>query len=217
MYEDLVEVIDGSVPSDRADGHAADPATAPVGSDEELVQRLVARDPAALAVLIDRYRDHVFSLHEGRFGPEVADDLTQETFLRLINYLGRPAFLRRGFKSPDALVERLSWRVGCRYLRGLKTERKRSQQYIIFPPQEPPESDAELLAKERSTITRGAITSLPPALRTVATLYYLEHKTPGEIARQTGLPLNTVDVYLHRVRKRLRNILGPYWKGKDHV
>ena len=53
-----------------------------------------------------------------------------------------------------------------------------------------------------------ALQALPDQYRVVAMLRYLHDLSYAEIAAQTGLPTNTVGVYLLRARAQLRRALA---------
>jgi RNA polymerase sigma-70 factor, ECF subfamily len=50
--------------------------------------------------------------------------------------------------------------------------------------------------------------ALPPADRTLVWLRYFEDQTQAAVARRLGVPEGTVKVRLHRVRERLRRMIG---------
>lgn len=78
---------------------------------------------------------------------------------------------------------------------------------------------AERLADERSDPARQAVASeqsrrlieavrlLPEPYRTVVVLREIQQRPHAEIARALATPLNTIKVYAHRGRKKLREVL----------
>jgi RNA polymerase sigma-70 factor, ECF subfamily len=56
--------------------------------------------------------------------------------------------------------------------------------------------------------TADLIASLPPADRRLVWLRYFEDQTQATVARRLGIPEGTVKVRLHRVRERLRRLVG---------
>jgi RNA polymerase sigma-70 factor (ECF subfamily) len=73
-----------------------------------------------------------------------------------------------------------------------------------------PHADPEegALAREQREAVQRALATLPPQYRVVAVLRYLHDLSYAEIAAQTGLPTNTVGVYLLRAREGLRKALA---------
>ncbi|SRR5579884_1966345 len=67
---------------------------------------------------------------------------------------------------------------------------------------------AGALAREQREAVQRALDALPPAYRAVAVLRYLHDLSYAEIADQTGLPTNTVGVYLLRARDQMRKALA---------
>lgn len=64
-------------------------------SDQELVARAQRRDRESLAVLYERYYDRIYRFALARLGnPADAEDLTQETFLKMVDKL--PTFRWQG-------------------------------------------------------------------------------------------------------------------------
>jgi RNA polymerase sigma-70 factor (ECF subfamily) len=68
--------------------------------------------------------------------------------------------------------------------------------------------EAGALVRERREAVQRALQTLPDQYRMVAVLRYLHDLSYAEIAAQTGLPTNTVGVYLLRARAQLRRALA---------
>ena len=66
----------------------------------------------------------------------------------------------------------------------------------------------KLLADERDLRVRRAIQSLEAPYREAIVLHYLEHMSLDEIAEVTGRRRNTIEVRLHRARKKLEILLA---------
>jgi RNA polymerase sigma-70 factor (ECF subfamily) len=64
------------------------------------------------------------------------------------------------------------------------------------------------LAREQHEAVQRALDALPPQYRAVAVLRYLDDQSYAEIAAETGLPTNTVGVYLLRARDQMRKALA---------
>ncbi|MDB5289009.1 MAG: polymerase sigma-70 factor [Phycisphaerales bacterium] len=69
-------------------------------------------------------------------------------------------------------------------------------------------ADAGLVEDETSGRVRSAVAALPPRDREVIVLYYLEERPVAEISELIGITTNTVDVRLHRARRKLKDLLG---------
>lgn len=64
------------------------------------------------------------------------------------------------------------------------------------------------IEREATDAMRDGIRQLPPSLREVTVLCYLESLQPAEISELLNLRLNTVEVRLHRARQRLKASLN---------
>jgi RNA polymerase sigma factor (sigma-70 family) len=217
MFDEL------SVPQEIPEPTAGDAGpletTVAVAEDQELLLRLRAGDPTALDEVMKRHRRDVAAFFfPGRVRTrEIAQDLAQETFLRVADYMTGPAFLRRDCTSVKNVVMRIAWCVYSQHVEDDKAERKFYAAFTIFPVDDPPWSDAEAAAKELDNITREAIEALPRKLRVVAKLFFLRGRTEGQIAAILHTTIGTVYGDVRRARKRLIETLRPYWKGKTHV
>jgi len=77
------------------------------------------------------------------------------------------------------------------------------------PPEEPKTADEDCLAgEERTERVRHAINALESRYREATVLFYLDELTVDEIAQLTNTRRNTVEVRLHRARRRLAEHLA---------
>ena len=68
--------------------------------------------------------------------------------------------------------------------------------------------EAQLLARERATAVASVIESLSLNQRTVFLMRFSEEMELSEIARATGMTLNTVKTHLHRAVRAVRERVG---------
>jgi RNA polymerase sigma-70 factor, ECF subfamily len=179
-------------------------------SDEVLLARICGRDEAALALLYTRYADVVYGLAFRIVRQsEVAEEVTQETFLRVWRsahtFQGNPS----GFRS---WLFRIARNLS---LDQLRRQAARPRTVTITP--EPTDDHAPLdtLADETCDVAaqatarclrdqmRRALLTLPPEQRHVLELAYFGGLTHREIAAQTGEPLGTIKT---RLRLGLRKL-----------
>lgn len=73
--------------------------------------------------------------------------------------------------------------------------------------------DEILLGEEARRALERALATLPPAQRAVFEMREVEQRTTEEVAEKLGMPEATVRVYVHRARLKLREALGPLFKG----
>ena len=70
-----------------------------------------------------------------------------------------------------------------------------------------PAADVTSIAGETSQRIRDAIKKLKSGERELIVLHYLEERPIAELSKLLGISRNTVDVRLHRARKRLKGFL----------
>ena len=153
-------------------------------------------DSAEAARLVERYGQAVYRLAYARTGSrEDAEDVTQETFLRLVradpvlqDENHRRAWLLRVAANSAGDLTRSPWRKRRRPLEEAEA--------LSTPPPEPPEDGA-----------LAAVLALPERYRTVVHLYYYEDYSAAEIAKLLGMREGTVHTRLSRARAMLRETL----------
>lgn len=176
---------------------------AAVMSDEALVERLHDRDVRALETLYDRHARALFSLAMKMLAePEVAEEIVQETFLKL--WL-QPA----SYASERGRL--VSWLLGIAHhraidrLRRLRLERRYSTDYRLVEPLVDRDDPADrLLAALRSEAVRRAVSMLPEPQRVAIELAYVRGMTQVEIAEAVGEPLGTIKTRLRLAMQKLR-------------
>lgn len=166
-------------------------------TDNETVRRVLDGDTEAFGVLVERYSGMVYSLAARVLRDDAAaEDCTQEAFVRAFERL-------KGFRGESAFgtwVGRIAYHRAVELLRRRPTrtvEAERSAELAAAP--EP--------ADERIAALRRALESLSPEERTLVTLFYDEEYPVAEIARILRLSESNVKVRLHRVRRRLRELI----------
>lgn len=160
----------------------------------------------------ERYRASIYRYVLRLVGDEDrADDLTQETFLRVHRSLGN-------LEDVGAL-EAWLYRIATNVCYGAFRQPKvRGPALPVLSLGEGPEDavaedgalrpDQLLEQNEMSDCVQRFLTALPPAHRQVLLLHDLQGFTDPEIAQLLGLSLNNVKIRLHRARARLRAALA---------
>ena len=169
--------------------------------DASLVERTLAGEREAFALLLERHAERVYSLCYALLRhPQDAEDACQETFLRAYRALGR--FDRRyGFAgwllkiAANHCRDRLRRR---RRLPGLERLNGRGES-IASPPADPARHRRDALLNA----VRRALDLLPPVYREVFHLYHREGLSYAEMAEVLGRPVGTIKTQLHRARRRL--------------
>lgn len=138
-----------------------------------------------------------------------ADDLIQETFLRIQKNLSS---LRDSSKM-SSWIFRIAYHLCQDHFRQLKAAQKKEsidEEKIetleeVFVQEEPVQKDLE--RREMGQCVQNQIDLLPQSLRAVLVLFDLMELNHQEIAETLGITIENVKVRLHRARKKLKSIL----------
>jgi len=190
--------------------HASDP------TDLSLLQRIAARDTAALAELYDRHSRLVFGLilRIVRDRGE-AEDILQETFVRVWN---RAEIYDARIGGP------LPWIVRVARNRALDRLRARKVRALVDAPAPATETavvepapdtaiqspEAAVLEAERRRRLTDALAGLPVEQRRLIEAAFFEGYTHTELSQRFGLPLGTV-------KTRIRAGMIAMRQGLEHA
>jgi len=160
----------------------------------------------------ERYRASIHRYISRLVGDaSIADDLTQETFLRVHQHLGK----LKDAGAVEAWLYRIATNV-C-YDRFRKPEHRQPPSPLVNPDEDVDDGMAEedalrpdqlLEQREMSDCVLRFLVELPAAHREVLLLHDLQGYTDPEIAQMLGLSLQNVKIRLHRARVRLRAALA---------
>lgn len=135
------------------------------------------------------------------FDEHRVDDLVQETWLAAVRH---PPRAGRGLRSWLARV----LHNAARQLARAEGRRARRERAVARP-----EACAEPAERTRERIV-DAVLSLPEPYRTTVMLRFFENLPPREVARRTGVPVETARTRLRRALARLRTQLGEEADGR---
>lgn len=176
-------------------------------SDRELVLKFRAGATTMFEVLVRRYEAPLYRFFRRHsVSPSAADDLFQETCLRVYQGIG-------GF---DAAREFRPWlyTVALNCLRRGIARRGPHVPSPADPPPDPPARDpapAEIAqAGELAERVRLAVQELPDGPREVFLLYQYQGLSYAEIAESVQRPLGTVKSQMHTALEQLRRSLSAY-------
>ena len=172
---------------------------------------------AAFRELIRRYERPVFTIiYRMVRDREVAEDLAQDTFVKVLNHIDR---YRPEFKFSSWLFK-IANNLTIDHLR----KRQLDTVSIDGSPHAASAAEAEatsldvqsrgespldeMEARELGTAIEQAIARLRPEYRACIVLRHVEGRSYEEIAATLDLPLGTVKTYIHRARHELRDMLG---------
>jgi RNA polymerase sigma-70 factor, ECF subfamily len=191
-------------------------------TDQEVVLLAKRGDESAYRELVRRYERPVFSLvYRMVRNRELAEDLSQETFIKVLNALEsyRPEFKFSSwvFKiANNAAIDHLRRReLDTLSLEGSPhAETPQMVEATALQIGERGETALEAVAnKELGGEIEQAIARLRPEYRTCILLRHVEGRAYEEISEILGLPLGTVKTYIHRARNELRIALAHLKEG----
>ena len=188
-------------------------------SDAILMQRIVARDQEAFAILFARYQAQVTeNLRWITRDPVVADDLTQEVFLRVWNradqWSGQGSF--RGW------LFRIARNLSLNQLRSQSRRREQPLEMPSLYDEEDEEQpvpgwmidqaalgpDVQLEHAEQRRILQALIDALPEEKREIFQMVYEDEVALREVAERLAIPEGTVKSRLFHARKQLAEAWG---------
>lgn len=138
--------------------------------------------------------------------PHVAEDLVQETYLRV---LARPRRLRNS--DSFAYLARTLRNVTMDHRRAEQTRERPSHatEEVVDPPDHRSTGDPVLAALAGEVY--GAVSGLPEHHREVVAAVDMAGMSYGQAAHSLGIPIGSVMSRLHRARDRLADVLGDDW------
>jgi RNA polymerase sigma-70 factor (ECF subfamily) len=172
------------------------------------VRAALAGDAGAQQAIYDRYAGRLFTLAFYMLGSRAAaEDALQSIFLKAFAALDR-------FNAKSALSTWL-WRIALNHCND-ELKRKRAETVPLetilgsgddVSPGPSPERQFE--ARQTETVVGRALMELPPKLRSVVVLRYVENLSYDEIAAALGTSVGTVSSRLSRALAELERILRP--------
>ena len=179
-----------------------------IEEERSVVARVVAGHTEEFVVLVKRYQEMVYALMCRQVGDRsIAEDLTQETFLRA--YTSLCSF--RGESSFGSWITRIALNQSHDYF-----DSKRHRQARLSEPfaherhdsHDPGALPSDILEFKISVAQlRQALASLKPALREVLVLCGLEGRSYEYVAETLGIPVGTVRSRLNKARLLIKDSL----------
>lgn len=174
--------------------------------DQIIIHQILQGDTKAFAVLVDRYKDLVFTLALQMLkNREEAEEVSQDTFIKVFKKL-------KNFKG-DSKFSTWIYRIGYNTCLDRIKSNKRKQNTVAineFTAHEVKTLDNALSimeAQESKQTIQNCLQMLPADDCALLTLYYFEELSLEEIGKIIGVKANNVKVKLFRSRKKLTTIL----------
>ena len=182
-------------------------------ADAEVIRRCLTGDERAYRELVRRYQRQVYSIALRMLRrAEDAEDLTQDTFVRMVKALDRYDPSRPFSAWLFTIVTRLcidhirrrKWTPVSLF----QTEPGSDEEYTIEVEDSGLKPDEFASHNEEERRTEELIQSLPPHYRIVVVLRHQQDLSYEEIAEALNLPLGTVKARIHRARALLKERIG---------
>ena len=182
---------------------------------QDAIARMRRGDPDALAAMISRYQHRLYRyLLRLVREPAAADDLFQQTWLRVMEKIGRYD-ARRNFES---------WLFSVAHNLAIDSWRGKRGESLDEPGESGdspgarlrsgnPDALERLLDFERGAVLAVCMHELPAIHREVLTLRFEEDMKLEEIADVAGIPLSTVKSRLRRALEGLRAAMDTRFPG----
>lgn len=180
--------------------------------DAEILKRCLKGDERAYREILARYRSPIYSLALRMVRQaQDAEDITQETFVRMFRALERYDPTRPFAAWLFTIASRLAIdhlrRRRIRPIPLVQTDRTTAEEREMEIEDPGLLPDEVAVHREEETRTRELIDSLPEHYRIVVILRHQQDLSYDEIAEALHLPLGTVKARIHRARALLKQRL----------
>ena len=189
-------------------------------SDEELLERIGRSDRDAFDTFYGRHLEAILR-HAERMVADAAEDVVQETFLRVWRKGGQ--WERRGSAlgwvyriATNLSLNLLESRRHAREARGRAAADGQDAEDLLVRIADASENGPEEILEraDRIRLVRDSVSRLTAGKRRVVESYLDEAGTLAEVARELGLPLGTVKSRFYYASRDLRELLedGEDWR-----
>lgn len=176
--------------------------------DQEVLRAARDGDAQAFERIVFCYEDKIYRFIVPMVGPVHAEDLAQETFLKLYQNIHK----FNGNGTFNAWIYTIARTTVYDWLR---KEQKRKDTHIIddndhgYEPTSQRSSERNSLEQAATKIdTRQAISKLSIMYKEIIVLYYWEDHTYDEISDILGISINTVKTRIRRAKQQLKVLLN---------
>ncbi|MGB0334523.1 MAG: sigma-70 family RNA polymerase sigma factor [Opitutales bacterium] len=184
--------------------------------DWAIVQRVQAGHVGAFDQLVQKYREHIFSvIYNMTSNREDASDLTQETFIKAFQAIGRfkgnSSFFTWIYRiAINTTMTFLKKRNRRRFISYEKIDEEVSNTEIFERLTAKTRSEKGVLMSELQEKLNDALQKLSPKHRTVVILHEIEGLEHAQIAEITKTSVGTVRSRLHYAKQQLQSYLQDY-------
>lgn len=180
--------------------------------ETRLIRRAQQGDGDAVEELIQEHQDALYAFMLRLSGrPDVAEDMVQEAFVRVITNIDRFDTRFRFSTWLFTIARRL-------YVNHIQKHRPASESGIVDVWEGTTERPEDLLVVEEKRdhlrrILDVAIGCLTPLQREIVTLFHQQHWSIEAVSSHLSMPEGTIKSHLHRARRRMQAAIH----GDEHL
>jgi RNA polymerase sigma-70 factor (ECF subfamily) len=175
--------------------------------EQEIIGQVLGGDRSAFADLVEKYRGPIFNLAYRMTGSrEDADDLTQETFIRVYQNLRRYDRSRKFFTwlyTISINLIRNHLKKNARDVSHLAANSSSLEHQV----QGHESGEGDMLSNDRMIRLQQVIRNLPVDLREVIILKFVQDLTFEEVANVTGDSVSAVKMRIYRGLEKMKQMM----------
>ncbi len=173
-------------------------------ADEIIISRVLDGERDAFSVLVEKYKDRVFTLVKGIVKERaVAEEVAQDVFVKA--YTSLKKFRKEaGFST---WLYRIAYNTAVSQTRKKKFHYRSYDEELEMADSYVTEMETNETEENRRKLLQRALLELTAEDKLILMLYYFEDKPLREISRTTGYSISNVKVRLFRIRKKLKTIM----------
>ena len=171
--------------------------------DRMLVTRSLEGDEKAFEHLFTRYREAIRQLLQQRAGSaDDADDLLQETFIKVYLHLDR----YNASYTFGQWVYTIARNTFIDFVRRRQDDLSIDERFSAPPSPAPTPEESVIRLQQRAQIEHY-LDALTPRYRQLIQMRFFEEYSYEEIAEKLQLPMGTVKTQIHRARERMCDLI----------
>lgn len=179
--------------------------------DRDLLQALLAKQPAAWNDFVDRFLSLVYHaihytahLRSAKLFPEDVEDIAAEVMMEIVKDDYKLLRQFRGQAALSTYLTVIARRICVHELNRRQAVREAIRKGEVKAAAVEPDDPVALKGMERLEEVERLLRKLKGSDREIVRLFYLEGRTYEEISTELDLPVNTIGAKLSRARAKLR-------------
>lgn len=186
--------------------------TIPPSELEQTIRRARQGNDAAVACLYEAHVDQIYRYILYRVPDDVAEDLTAEVFIKMVESLP-------SYKITGAPFEAWLYRIAAARVADYYRRHKRRQHVELTEnlTQGKPSPEERMLEKQELDDLRDALEKLSADQKAVLVLRFVERKSHDEVSEIIGKSVSAVKSIQHRALTRLATLLGSETKARSYL